>query len=119
MQKRDSVVTSLEPQSDTIEVSVRFTPVTLWIFCTTSSPSVVTSDASAIAIMSCGPVTACATETPPTWRSLAATSRALPGDVSMRMNAFTAMSVYLHGARGRRAGAQCGGGIGFPLSSYL
>src|SRR5258708_11424844 len=43
--------------------------------------------------MSCGPVTACATETPGTPRILDATSRAFPGDVSIRMNAFTAMVV--------------------------
>src|ERR1700676_1687476 len=44
-------------------------------------------------MMSCGPVTACATETPCTPRILAATSRAFPGDVSIRMNAFTAILV--------------------------
>src|SRR5580700_3003421 len=42
--------------------------------------------------MSCGPVTACATETP-------ATPRAFPGDVSIRMKAFTAILVS-----SRRAG---------------
>src|ERR1700676_2886337 len=42
-------------------------------------------------MMSCGPVTACATDTPPTLRILAATSRAFPGDVSIRINAFTDM----------------------------
>src|SRR5271154_7415872 len=44
-------------------------------------------------IMSCGPVTACPTETPLTFRIFAATSRALPGDVSIRMNAFTGIPV--------------------------
>src|SRR3984957_7246707 len=43
--------------------------------------------------MSFGPVTACATETPGTPRILEATSRAFPGDVSIRMNAFTAIEV--------------------------
>src|SRR4029077_13143275 len=42
-------------------------------------------------MMSCGPVTACATDTPPTLRILAATSRAFPGDVSIKINAFTDM----------------------------
>src|SRR5580700_8441626 len=44
-------------------------------------------------MISCGPVTACATETPGTPRILDATSRAFPGDVSIRMNAFTAIDV--------------------------
>src|SRR5690242_9045585 len=44
-------------------------------------------------MMSWGPVTACATETPCTCRSLPATSRAFPGEVSMRMKALTAMCV--------------------------
>src|ERR1700691_5467950 len=51
-------------------------------------------------MISCGPVTACATETPATPRILAATSRALPGEVSIRMNAFTAIVVSSRRAAG-------------------
>jgi hypothetical protein len=40
-------------------------------------------------MMSCGPVTAWALEIPATCRSLVATSLALPGEVSTRMNALT------------------------------
>src|SRR6202050_622455 len=54
-------------------------------------------------MMSCGPVTACAIETPFTLRILAATSRAFPGEVSIRMKALTTICVSLHRSRDSRA----------------
>src|SRR5215471_10630248 len=60
--------------------------------------------------MSWGPVTACAADTPSTCRSFCATSLALPGEVSIRMKAFTNIGASSHGfdvkpAHGFRRGA--------------
>src|SRR5690242_17902878 len=60
-------------------------------------------------MMSCGPVTACAEETPVTCRILPVTSLALPGDVSIRMKAFTTIVPSFDARSGRTpAGAIVG-----------